>query len=69
MPFIVKYKNLESLQEKLSNVEADSEVEVTVRMAILEVKSIFPLNMGQPGSYQNDPRVKMLSQTSGIEIA
>lgn len=47
---------LESMQEEVPSCKADPRVEVAMRTAILEVKSIPLHRTRAPGNYQNDRR-------------
>lgn len=57
------------MQEELPNFEADSEHEGTLKRAIFEAESIRPHYTQATDNNHNEVGVKMLSHTSGNEIA
>lgn len=57
------------MQEEVSSFQADSKVELTMRRAIFEVKSVPIYYKQASGNYQNDPQVKKLSLTSLVQVS
>lgn len=69
MQLLKQYKMLESLQEEVPNLEADSEAEDSIWSAIFWVESDLLYYTRAPGIYQKDPGVQDHFHKSVAETA